>query len=606
MLAARIHRLGCLLLIVGGCSGRIGDRQASMPTGPGEHPGPSSSPIGSPSPSPTPSPSDSPSPTPARFTCDPAARQTTPTPLRRMSVLQYSNTLSDLFAGVPGLVPSQTAADALAAMPADDMGTAFRGMDARLSGRHVQSYYDAAVALSQAIVDDDRKLRALAGDCALVSAPTAACVESFLDGFGLRAYRRPLSAEVRARYEALNDGSRDGHELFRALIFSILLAPEHLYHLEVDGPAAPGSSAEFSLSAYELASRLSFHFWQSMPDQALFTAAKDGSILTEAGYRAQAERVFADPRTKNTVASFYTEWLQTRANTSFRPSAAFGPFVAGTGLDEAVAARAFLEAAGDEIDALTAHYTWDAEGSFRDLLLSDLNFARSPALASIYGVAPWDGASEPSHLPSGERSGLLTRVSLLVSGTYTTHPIHRGAVVRKRLLCDSITPPDPSTLPPGSLTPPAPDPSQTTRQRFANKVANEPCASCHKMMNPIGYVLEHYDAIGRYRTTEHIFDPDTGAEVNALPIDAAAAPGLVAGDTTVIDSGAALSQMVADSGRVEACFARQYFRYTFHRDEVAADSCTLEDVRVALTQGNLRQALLAIALSPSFKTRKVE
>lgn len=242
----------------------------------------------------------------------------------------------------------------------------------------------------------------------------------------------------------------------------------------------------------------------------------------------------------------------------------------------------------------------------KDLLLSDVSVTRSQTLAQVYGVAPWDGQGEPPRLPAGERSGLLTRVSFLVSGTHLTHPIHRGATVRKRLLCDPLVAPDPSSLPPGSLVPPPPDPTLTTRQRFANKVASEPCASCHKQMNPIGYVLERYDALGRARQVEQLFDETSGAALGTLPIDSAAQPRITADDDRVIDNGVELSRAVAESGTVEACFARQYFRYTYHREETAQHACALETVRSALTEGNLKQALVAVAMSPSFKTRKVE
>lgn len=594
--SAALLALGCVLA---GCQGQIG---APVPgVGPPQRPGPVP---GQPNPDPSPNPDPTPgTPPDYSFRCDPAAPVSV-TPLRRLSVLQYENTLADLFQNIAGLDPIAVARAGLAALPPDDVGSTFRGLDARLSDRHVQAFYDVADAVAAAVIAADPPLIALAGRCALDALPTAACVDTFLDGFALRVFRRPLTLEERARYQALNDGTRDGRELFRSLVFSLLMAPQFLYHTEVDGSAV-GTSNSLSLSAHELASRLSYHFWQSMPDAELLSAASDGSILTEAGYAAEVARVFADPKTQRTMSTFYAEWFQTGAITNFRRSPAFDSFIAGTGIDDPGAD--YLPAAADEIDQLTAYYTWTAPGSFRDLLLTDLSFTRSPYLAQSYGVDPWDGTSAQPRLPSTERAGLLTRVAFLLSGTHTTHPIHRGAVVRRRLLCDQLVAPDPATLPPGSLVPPPPDPSQTTRQRFANKVLSEPCASCHRMMNPIGYVLERYDALGRYRTVEHIFDEATGAEVNALPIDSRSTPGIVPGDPTEIETGPELSRLVADSGRAEPCFARQYFRFTHHREEVVAeDACTLESVRAAVSGGNLRDALMAIALSPSFRARRVE
>jgi hypothetical protein len=125
-------------------------------------------------------------------------------------------------------------------------------------------------------------------------------------------------------------------------------------------------------------------------------------------------------------------------------------------------------------------------------------------------------------------------------------------------------------------------------------------------MNPIGYVLERYDAVGRYRTMEQIYDEVTGAQVNSLPVDSSAVPMINPGDQTVVDTGPALSQLVAASGQTEPCFAKQYFRFTYERQETDSDNCALEDVRAALTQGNLPEALKAVALSPAFKQRRVQ
>jgi hypothetical protein len=521
-----------------------------------------------------------------------------------LTVRQYQNTLVDLFARVPGFDPIATSSAGFQALPADDAGSTFAGLDSRVSDMHVEAFYLVADALASAISLNDAQLGAVVtSSCALEGSPTGSCVDRFLDGFAVRALRRPLVPAERTRYAALNDGTRSGPELFRSLILSVLLAPEFLYRVEVDGLPSTSAPEQLQLDPYELASRLSYHFWQSMPDDALFQAAQDGSILTDDGYKAQVDRVFADPKTKKSVDLFYTEWFQLGAIT-FRPSTAFNNFVQGTGITGT--GSDYLAAAAQEISDLAAHFTWESPGKFSDLLLTDLVFTRSPLLAAIYGVPAWDGVSERPHLPGDQRSGILTRASFLLSGTYTTQPIHRGAVVRKRLLCAQIIQPDPTKFPPGTFDPPPASPNQTTRTRYENKVMNQPCAGCHIQMNPIGYVLERYDAIGRYRTMEQIYDEVTGAQVNSLPIDSSAVPMINPGDQTTVDSGPALSQLVAASGQGEPCFARQYFRFAYERLETQDDSCALEDVRVALTQGNLPAALKAVALSPAFKQRRVQ
>jgi hypothetical protein len=533
------------------------------------------------------------------FTCDPAAGPSV-SPLRRLSVLQYRNTLRDLFGAA--LDVSTVAADELARLPVDE--AAFAVMDTRLSDQHVSGYYRVADTLARAATVADAPLRAVAGDCAVAAAPTAACVGAFLDDFGKRALRRPLAADEKAAYVALNDGTRDGRELFRSLLFVLLQAPSFAYHVELDGTPVAASDDDYKLDAYGLASRLSYHFWQSLPDARLLAAAADGSLLTQAGYAAQVDRVFADPRTRDAINVFYKEWwhvgwLSAIPMTPGMLTLAKGTTVFSPGADH-------LQAMTDEIRALTEHFTFDTPGSYQDLLLTDLSFTRSPHLAALYGVAPWDGTAAYPHMPSGERAGLLTRGAFLVNDDFSTSPIHRGIVVKRNILCEVLTQPDPASLPAGSLVPPPISADTTTRQRYENKTSPALCAGCHSFFNPIGYVLERYDALGRYRTQELVIDQATGNVLATLPIDSSATPHLNPGDDTMIDSGPALSAMVAASSKVDPCFARQYFRFTFARaEDDAADACALEAVRGALDGGgSLAGALRAIALEAGFRTRR--
>src|SRR5205085_8204083 len=117
----------------------------------------------------------------------------------------------------------------------------------------------------------------------------------------------------------------------RSVVFSLLLTPQFLYHVEVEGD---GEDTQFDLGGYELASRLSYHFWQSMPDAELFAAAADGSLVTDDGYQAQLDRVFADPRTQATVDRFYDEWLQLGWLTAWPTSPAFMTFAEGTSIGD--------------------------------------------------------------------------------------------------------------------------------------------------------------------------------------------------------------------------------------------------------------------------------
>ncbi len=521
-------------------------------------------------------------------------------PLRRLSEAQYRNTLDDLFAPL-GLDVQAEAASDLTRIPTDDAGSTFGILDARVSEMHARAYYRLADRLAGIVANDPGYLQAAAGACALEASPTAACVDGFLDGFAMRIYRRPLTGAERAHYHDLIVDSEGGTDAFRTMLFTALLSPQFLYHVEVEGE---GDDVQFDVGPYELAARLSFHFWQTMPDDELFAAAADGSILTEEGYQAQLDRVFEDPRTQRTVDRFYDEWLQLGWLTVWPQDPAFATLAADTTIGDPQADH--LVSAVEEIHALTRYYTFETDGTLADLFLSDRNFTTSPHLAALYGVEPWDGQSEPPGLPPDERAGLLTRMALLLTGSHETHPIHRGAVVRRRILCEDLPSPDPASLPPGALDRPPVTEDQTTRERYEAKTSEPTCAGCHVLINPVGFVLEGYDALGRVRTQEQVIDEETGEVIATLPVDASAAPAL-AGDDAVIRTGPELSAQIVDSGKAEACFAKQYFRATFGREETESDACVVERLQTELTDGgSMRDALRAVAVDPMFRSRRVQ
>ncbi|HET6585836.1 MAG TPA: DUF1588 domain-containing protein, partial [Nannocystaceae bacterium] len=517
-------------------------------------------------------------------------------PLRRLSEAQYRNTLRDLFA--PSIDVAVAVADELDRIPVDDAGSTFRILDARVSEQHAQAYYRLADALASTVAYDETNLAAIAGECALAAVADEACIDAFLDDFGLRVYRRPLAAAEREHYHELAAAQLDGEQSFRSMVFSMLLTPQFLYHVEVEGD---GDDTQFDLDGYELASRLSFHFWQTMPDAELFAAAADGSLVTDEGYLAQLDRVFGDPRTQITVDRFYDEWLQLGWLTVFPDTPAFATFAEGTTIGEPGADH--IVAAQDEIHALARHFTFAEEGTLADLLLTDLSFTQSPHLAALYGVEPWDGVSELPRMPAG-RGGLLTRVGFLLTGNHETHPVHRGSAVRRRIMCQELDAPNPADLPPGSLDPPPVTEDQTTRQRYEAKTADATCQGCHAQINPIGFVLEGYDAIGRARTEERVIDDATGEVLATLPIDSSAT---LAGSDASISTGLELSEQILASGGTEACFARQYFRATFGREEIEDDTCVIDRVSAVLVEGgSMREALRTIALDPVFRSRRVQ
>ena len=260
----------------------------------------------------------------------------------------------------------------------------------------------------------------------------------------------------------------------------------------------------------------------------------------------------------------------------------------------------------DDVLDMLAHYTWNEPGGMKELFTSELSFAKDPRLSAIYGVPAWDGVSAPPRLPPGERPGLLTRALFLSTGTANTRPIMKGVFLRRRMLCDALPPPPAGV----NAMPPELRSDMTTRQ-VVTEVTEQPgtsCAGCHATrINPLGFAFEGFDALGRFRTEQRLFDAQ-GNLLGALPVDTRSVPEVYAGDPRSAAGPAELVQLMLESGKLEACLARNYFRFVFGRwEDEARDGCALERLRRRLADsGQIRELLKEAALTPEFRRRRFE
>jgi hypothetical protein len=530
--------------------------------------------------------------------CDPAAR-TSATPLRRLGRAEYLNTLRDLLEPSGLSLELDAVASRTEQVPPDGENEhLFSGMDRRLTQRHVDAYYGVADALAGRLTEDAGSLESLAGACTGDAEPTEACVSDFLTSFGARAFRRPLTDAEISRYLELRTAGTPTAEVFRGLLFTLLLAPDVLYHLEIQGEPTAAAPDVLALTGHEKASRLSYLFWRSMPDEQLFAAAAAGELDGDQGYQAAVERVFTDPRTRQTIATFWGEWLGLTGFAGFIDSAQFEAFADGVNANDALAS-----AMTEETHALIEHFTWETTGSYRDVLTSRLFLSESSELAELYGIDAWNGSGTPPSLPAAERSGLLTRAAMLVEGNAVTNPIKRGAFILKQMLCEEIDPP--SDLPAEALALPMADPTLSTRERFEIKTSPSECRGCHAVINPLGFSLEVYDALGRFRTEENVY-ADDGELLSTMAVDPSVQVSL--GDVvTPVSTPVEFSEAIAASEAAYQCLARQYFRFALRRDETPADACTVGAIRdQSRGQGSLSATLRSVALIRSFRERVME
>ncbi len=550
------------------------------------------------------------------FDCDPDAIPDSLS-MRRLSAVQYRNTVRDVVEWAIG--PDADAVfdqlePTIGLMPSDVRQAAhggvrggFRRVDQNVHQQHIDVSYEVAIATASQLTENH--LESVAGACAVDAdlSNDGSCIDDFIRRFGERTYRRPLDeTEVEFYHEVFDaQGATEGVEpdAFADVIAVMMTSPAFLYMVEHGEDPEPGAPDLYRLAPHELAQRLSYQFWQGPPDDALREAARSGELATDAGYEAQVDRLLDDPKAAAAVREFYGEWFWLEDLSAI--DARVGTPVYDAILDGFEVQPETTQNMIDEVLDMAAYYTFDADGSFEEFFSSDRSFATTPDLAAIYGVPVWSGG-EPPAFPQPERSGLITRAAFVATGSVTTRPIVKGVRIREAMLCEELLPPPPGA----STTLPELSPEFTTRELVEELTEQQgsQCAGCHAFqINPLGFITENFDQIGRYRTEQVLYD-ENGNVTGSRPIDTATQPRVDLTDDTPASTAAEATQLLLQSERLQSCFARNYVRWTFGRDEEEAqDGCMLNAMTSNLIEGaSIRDVLRQLALRDEFKTRKIE
>jgi hypothetical protein len=527
-------------------------------------------------------------------------------PLRRLSARQFVNNIN---AAIGFLIPAKaatiitevknavTAFPADAATPPDSFGAlGFTRADQLMSQRQADAHHEAAVAVGRALTSAPDRLQALFGTCAVDTNrdDDVACAAAALRRWGPRVLRAPLAADDAAFFAGAADPRRGGTTSragFADVLALLFASPPFLFHLEggADDPAAPAAR----LDPYELASRLSFQLTDGPPDDELWTAALDGSLLVDGVYAAQVQRLLASPGAIRVRDLFFDEWLGLSARTP-DPLAKI-PFSEGwKAFVKPVEAQ--LKGAREEMieDVLEmARAAVAQKRPVRELLTNRQSFARKPWVAGVYGAPAWDGIAPPAAPASAAYVGLLTRPAFTASGELDTHPITKAVRIRTQLYCDPVPAP-PAGLSMQSERPKTP---QSTRQKI-EALTEQPdtvCAACHaSLINPLGFATENFDGLGRERTTEAVYE---GAALRAqVPVSTRTALG---------DGAAAVAADLLRSGTFESCFATQYFRFaTAKRQEGPDDACRVSALAAVAKGGaSVEELIKALVMAPDFRRR---
>lgn len=495
-----------------------------------------------------------------------------PAPLhpRLLLASQYTNAVKDLLGSEAASVvapPTDVAVNGLSAIGASQLS---------MPASSVETYEKSAFLAAQKALAT-RKSQLIT--CTPSSPTDAACMGTVVNALVSRAFRRPATSEELARYKALGTAAATAYAVFdngvEFVIAALLQSPNFLYLNEVGTVDATDPSIRH-LTAWELASRLSFFITNAPPDAALRAVAADDSLLEDAVYRAQAERLAQLPEARTAMTGLFDELLDLNGLEHLSKDAQrFPDFDATLG-----------SAMHEETRRTLVDTAFETPTDFRDIFTRKTSFVNA-ALAQHYGLPTVTGWQQVT-LP-GARAGIFTQAGFLSLQSHPSQnsPTYRGRFIRERLLCTTIPAPPPEV---STVLPEAPaGVQQTLRQKIEQHMAvGSSCAGCHKMMDPMGFAFEGFDATGRTQTMD-----------DGLPIDTNGSL-----DGTSFADATGLMNQLHDDPRVIECMARQVFRQGVGHVDLYSESRPLKTAIDAFAGSGYRyQTLLVeLAASDAFRT----
>jgi Protein of unknown function (DUF1592)/Protein of unknown function (DUF1588)/Protein of unknown function (DUF1595)/Protein of unknown function (DUF1587)/Protein of unknown function (DUF1585) len=507
-------------------------------------------------------------------------------PTRRLTRFEYNNTVRDVL-GDTTLPGNQ--------LPSEVLASTFDLFGNNADSQPVSSSLAAAYSLQAGAIAARATATPAAlaklDPCAATLTPTTpaaaqtACARTMLASFAARAYRRAVAStevdDLVALYQANATPAFAGG--ISAVIEGVLQSPDFLYRVEWGVPD-PTNAGVLRPSGDEMATRLSYMLWGTSPDAVLRAASQAGMLATADGVSAQAARMLNDPKAHDVTTFFFDKVLPIESLTDLARSAtlfpAFSPLIGSYMRTET---ETFLE---NEI------FESGGGGTWKSILTAPYTYVNGP-LAAYYGIPGVSGtAFVKTPIDPTQRKGLLTQGGVM-TGTITTdtsNPVLRGSFVVNKILCRHISlPTDPAVL---ALVKVPVVTGTTARERFSSHSAAPLCHSCHQFLDPVGFALENFDAVGAYRTT------DTGQTIDAS--------GSLIGIPGTFQNALGMIDELASTDETYACFASHWLDFSLGR--LTSPSGTNDDACVAArldasfkSSGyNVKQLLIDLTQSDAF------
>ncbi|MGB8331526.1 MAG: DUF1592 domain-containing protein [Polyangiales bacterium] len=501
-------------------------------------------------------------------------------PLRRLSSQQIDNTLRTLFGNELG-----NAVVSLANVPDTKVVAGFSTeADANVVNSTTSAAFeDAAESIAAYLVDNASTALPKLMPCAS-GADISSCIDRFIDEFGLKAYRRPLTSDERQILRDVYDtvsATQTAEEAWAAVVQVVVQSPQFLYLVEQGGEPVGGGDYLVAVADYEMASRLSYFLNNTMPDDELFEAAAAGELRTPEQIEAQARRLVAKDELIDVLASFHNEWLGLYDFSSIAKSPELFP-----NFNESMRA-----AMASEIRRLTEHVMYELDGTV-PAFLSASDWEIPAELAPAYGLAGQGFASDGN----GSRAGALTSSAFLATHAHpdSSSVIRRGVFIRRAVLCGNLAPPQVTDDQREAVLAPAAE-AKTARDRLEPLTQNASCASCHNSINPVGLALENFDAIGQWRDTE-----------NDAPIDASGSIEEAGDANGSFEDPMGFVDLISESTTVKQCYSEKLLRFALGRLATDEDGCALDELKFVAQEsnGDIRELLVGMTLTDSFRFRR--
>lgn len=491
-------------------------------------------------------------------------------PLRRLTRFEYNNTVRDLAKVTDS--PAQH-------FPPEKLGSGF-GTDASqqsTSTALIEKYFDTARSMAAVLTSPERIGELAPCAAAPAAADEAACARTVIESFVPKAFRRPLEAGetdgLAQLFQSLRGAGNSFTSSLAAVLEATLQSPEFLYRPELGKPM-PGRADLKQPTDHEMANRLSYLFYGSMPDDELLAAASAGQLSTAEGVRAEAERMLKDDKARDVVRFFFDSLLPIQALGSLTRTENYGGFTQEIGHLLRQETQTFLQ------DQVFNGGTWPAALTAPHTFLNE-------KLAAFYGIPGVTGDEfQKVSLDGVKRGGLLTQAGVLSGPIHSdpNNPVVRGVFVLDKLMCLHISPP-PSSL--GNIIPPDPALGGTARERYTAHSKDPKCAGCHKTIDPIGFALENYTSVGQWQDME-----------NGKPIDVSVDSPELGQFTGAVELGARLAQ----SPTALTCFATNWANFAYGRSAEEQDACTMSQLQTGFQASGytIKELLLGLTQTNTF------